>query len=67
MLAAFDQHGSPITVTGENTIDFFEPCFGIAPDGGNGMFEAAYVVCLTMVVLMAVIYGRRALAGLNRK
>lgn len=37
-------------------MDFFERLFGVSPDGGNGLLELAYLVCMTLVGAMAVYF-----------
>ena len=46
-------------------MDFIERLFHIAPDGGDGSIEAAYLMVAGMVVAAAVF--RRHLIGLVRK
>lgn len=40
-------------------MDFIERWLGFSPDGGNGMFEAALLVCLAGALLVVGTAGRR--------
>ena len=46
-------------------MDFIERLFGISPDGGNGLWEAALL--LIPVVAIAIYYARARFTGLKRR
>jgi len=43
----------------ERTMDFIERLFGVAPDGGSGWLEAAYLIVATGLVAFCVAWRRR--------
>ncbi len=47
-------------------MDFIEQWFGISPDGGDGSLETLWVGAIVVVVL-AVVFRRRIIAGLSRR
>ena len=47
-------------------MDFIEQWFGISPDGGDGSLEALWIGAIVVVVL-AVAFRKRIVAGLSRK
>jgi hypothetical protein len=47
-------------------MDFIEQWFGISPDNGDGSLEMLWIGAIVVVVL-AVIFRKRILAGLSRK
>ena len=47
-------------------MDFIEQWFGISPDGGDGSLEALWVGAIVVVVL-AIAFRKRILAGLARR
>jgi hypothetical protein len=46
-------------------MDFIETLFGISPDGGDGSLEALWIGAIVVVVL-AVAFRKRIIAGLSR-
>jgi len=46
-------------------MDFIEQRFGLSPDGGDGSLEALWIGAIVVVVL-AVAFRRRIIAGLSR-
>jgi hypothetical protein len=48
-------------------MDFIERLFHIAPDGGDGTFEAALFVVLGVVVTVAAVVGRRFFGAARKR
>ena len=47
-------------------MDFIEQWFGISPDGGDGSLEALWIGAIVVVVL-AIAFRKRIIAGLSRR
>jgi hypothetical protein len=45
-------------------MDFFERCFGLAPDGGSGLLEVVWVLAAAAAAIL-VLGRRRVLAALG--
>jgi hypothetical protein len=47
-------------------MDFIEQWFGISPDGGDGSLEALWTGAI-VVVILAIAFRKRIVAGLSRR
>ena len=47
-------------------MDFIEQWFGISPDGSDGSLEALWIGAI-VVVMLAIAFRKRIIAGLSRK